>query len=181
MVSVIIPSLEPHNVGWLSTHLLEQTSEDLEIISVVKSRALGYVVSANQGLKAALGNYLVVMNDDVTYVEPTWATQLTSSGLDIASSRPYEGEAFAGWCVGFTLSAYHQLGGFSSKYIHWQADVDLLERCKKIGMKWGATDAEVRHDRSAVHRASLRHAAVVQRYTEIDHETRQRDLCSRES
>jgi len=137
LVSICIPTL--HGGPMLQRCLdsiEEYTTLDYEFVIVgAGSRSRGFTKPMNRALRAARGDYLVALNDDV---EVTWGwldplvRAASRPGVLIVApdQRSTDGEqVMCGWCVVGQREAWEQLGFYDERFVFWCSDIDLAKRC----------------------------------------------------
>jgi GT2 family glycosyltransferase len=134
LTSIIIPTYgAPAQLDECIAAVRANTSSDYELIIIDNgTRPKGYVPTANQGLAAAKGEALVVLNDDALvtagWLEPllealdghTWV--VSPSHEDPAQNWANDRWELNGFCTVLSRECYQQLGGFDEKYTHWLSD-----------------------------------------------------------
>ncbi len=133
----IISTLQPlYSLGVLDVRIDRETNG-------------GYSAAANDGLRAATGDVIIVGNNDLTF-HTSWLTGLLKplrDGYDIATcwtsdqdvKREYgiEDDAKFGSLFAMTRSAYERLGGFDEQFRGYFADLDYRNRALDMGLKIG--------------------------------------------
>jgi GT2 family glycosyltransferase len=97
----------------------------------------GFTATVNKGMSLAIGNTIVVLNDDITVKEGDldWVRDLGGevicSPMDTASSND---DRF-GACWAITREAYTKLGPLNESYKHFWSDKDYYDRAKAAGIE----------------------------------------------
>jgi GT2 family glycosyltransferase len=133
---------------------------------------LGYTKAVNQGIRAAFGEYVVLLSNDVQ-VYQGWLSvlkQALDEGLDLAMAHPMYSltEPFARAvesekvmrgekkfdpipgdkdfsCVMFKKSLIDELGLFDEQFFNYCSDSDFLRRMEQAGKKYGIVDRVATH------------------------------------
>lgn len=126
-ISVIIPFYpvdeEKHTVLQACVTSLPQHHETI----VVWNRREGYAKAINEGAKCASGDYLLIMNDDVTYLNGNIAELCQE---DTIVSPSYNGQLYPflwGSCFCIPKKVWDDIGGMDERYtISYFDDDDLI-------------------------------------------------------
>ncbi len=103
----------------------------------------GFTAPVNAGLRAARGDYMVVMNDDVETL-PGWWPPLRAAldaGAAVTFPLTVDGvmrEDFAAWCFALSRAARDEFAVadgefFDPSLVVWYQDTDLLQRLRLAG------------------------------------------------
>jgi GT2 family glycosyltransferase len=145
-VSIVIPCLfKPELLGMIFK-CLSGLSTDYQVILIGNG---SYAVNVNNGLKAATGDYLVIMNNDIELIQPDWLDHLLKplkEGYDISSIRTtepdgwttedrYEEDAKFGSIWAMTRDTYETLGPLDESFGNYFEDLDFHQRAKDAGLK----------------------------------------------
>jgi GT2 family glycosyltransferase len=144
LASIVVPTYRNYDVLTRCLRAVhEHTEGDYELLVIDNgSRARGWTWAANRGLRAAEGELLVLLNDDVVVMDgwlpPLWRAFHDEPDLLAASSSDPGGDNWPlnVWCVAFTRESYRTVGGFDERYIHWQSDCDLMQRITDMGRRY---------------------------------------------
>jgi glycosyltransferase involved in cell wall biosynthesis len=163
MVSIVVPSFKNHPALFRVMRAIEPTTPgDYEIIAVDQGRARGCVSATNQGLRAAKGDVLVMMNDDCIPADG-WLGPLLAEieagawlvGPDWRYAR------LAGHCTAMSRACYEATGGLDERFRHWCADHDLELRVADMGgVIRQAVESHVTHeynDPNRIHHRATTH------------------------
>jgi GT2 family glycosyltransferase len=103
----------------------------------------GFTAPVNAGLRAARGDYLLVMNDDVEPLPGWWPPlrERLEAGASVVFPLTEDGPMrhdFAAWCFAMsraTLETHGVAAGefFDPQLVVWYQDTDLLERLRQAG------------------------------------------------
>lgn len=146
--SLIIPAY------WATPELFDMTQrcldsvkdEDLQIILAAANQP--YTVNTNAGLKAAIGDILIVGNNDLIF-HKGWLEALLgvlegydiatcwSSDQDVILEDRIEEDAKFGSLFAMKRKVYEQLGGFDEQFKGYFADDDYRRRAIEAGFKIG--------------------------------------------
>lgn len=145
--SIIIPCYRPNYIDKL-TKCLSSIEVEAEILPIISD--LSYANNVNIGLKAATGDYLVVSNNDIEFIQPDWLDHLlkplkegysissirTSDSDGFATENEYEEDAKFGSIWAITRSTLTTLGfleeGFGRGYYE---DQDYWRRARVAGLR----------------------------------------------
>lgn len=145
VVSYVIPTLG----GWatllpLLQSLSEHTPVSYETVIVDSgNRTRGYPAPTNAAIRAARGEFVVVLNDDIV-VTPGWLGPLldearSGTWVCFPDQRASEGAAcLCGWCLCFTREALLTFWGdpgevYDERFGVWSTDIDLAKRLHEAG------------------------------------------------
>lgn len=148
--SAVVPCL------WIDDSFLDMTTECLkglykavdEVVVVNADRS--YSGNVNAGLKACTGDYLIIANNDLIFVQPDWLDHLVKpleQGCDISSIRTTdsdgwetedkitEGDKFGSlWCM--KREVYEKIGGLDESFGKgYCEDLDYRRRALNEGFK----------------------------------------------
>lgn len=176
LVSIVIPTVDPggDRVRWCLASLKTCTPEPHEIIISADYKRTGFAATVNRGIVQARGNFLLLLNDDVT-VGPGWLSRMLSvfdafpdvglvgpcsnnvSGPQQRESLPGPISQEVGRLVGFCLLVRREvigkIGCLDEAYGLTFEDDDLCLRARAAGFKARiALDSFVHHDCSATFR-----------------------------
>lgn len=136
LASIVIPTWRnPEAVNRCLAAIAANTPEPHEILIIDNGvTPRGCVAASNQGLRAARGDMLVVLNDDCQ-PQPGWLGAL-SRELEQGHwmwGCEWRYALMSGHCLCLSREGYEHLGGFDERYIHWNADHDLELRAYHAG------------------------------------------------
>lgn len=145
-LSVVVPTLDVTSPRVRSCLAAVQARTDVphELIVIDNGAApQGFTAPVNAGLRAARGDYLVVMNDDVEVTSGWWEPlrETLRAGAAVAFPLTVHGamrDDFAAWCFALdrdTLEAFAVAPGefFDPALRVWYQDTDLLARLRAAG------------------------------------------------
>lgn len=145
--SIIIPCYRPNYLDKL-TKCLSSIEIEAEILPIISD--LSYAKNVNIGLKAATGDFLVVSNNDIEFIQPDWLDHLleplkegyaissirTSDSDGFATEDKYEENAKFGSIWAITRDTFENLGlleeGFGRGYYE---DQDYWRRARMAGLR----------------------------------------------
>lgn len=129
-VSICIPTLRGYKTLIPLIESIEKyTPQDHEIVIVDSaSRTRGYTVPVNQALKAARGQIIVALNDDME-VSEGWLAPLIEAidaGNPVVFPDIEDGEfCICGWCVAMSRDWLDYWGGYDERFVLWCTEMDL--------------------------------------------------------
>ena len=147
LISIVIPTVDNWEslsrcVAWVK----ERTTNYELIIVDNGDLPRGYVPTSDQGMRAANGEIILVLNDD-TEVYPNWDVELRawfeadpklglsscSHPLDETSHRNWDGGN--GYALAIRKACFDQVGGFGAgnNYIHWRTDTTYCHQVAAAG------------------------------------------------
>jgi GT2 family glycosyltransferase len=166
-----------------------------DIIVITNDNNRGFAGACNQGAKAAKGEWVVILNNDVV-VSPNWLTGLVEFAetklLDIVTPAIREGEvnydiisysqefirtmagvARIGEAVGICFMVRRQvfdiIGYLDENFLIGQfEDVDFFRRAKTAGFKLGITGRSFIHHFGSITQHSIRRTKTVNPYEAIN-------------
>lgn len=147
--SIIIPNL------WLNEDLLDMTFEcikgayqDVDEMIVINDNQ-SYAKNVNKGLKSCTGDYIIICNNDVAFVQHDWLEHLLKplkEGYDVSSVRTTdsdgwetedkitEGDKFGSlWCM--KREVYEKIGGLDEDFGNYFEDLDYHKRAEDAGFR----------------------------------------------
>lgn len=145
-LSVVIPTLDAASDrarGCVAA--LQRATEAAHEIVLIDNGAppQGFTAPVNAGLRAARGDYAVVMNDDVEVLPGWWPPlrEALEEGAAVAFPRTVDGAMrtdFAAWCFAVSRPALERFAVepgefFDPRFRVWFQDTDLLERLRLAG------------------------------------------------
>ncbi|HEX2087716.1 MAG TPA: glycosyltransferase [Solirubrobacteraceae bacterium] len=145
-LSIVIPTLDATSDRVRScVAAIHRTADAAHEIVVVDNGAppQGFTAPVNAGLRAARGDYVVVMNDDVETLPGWWAP--LKAGLDAGAAVTFpltiDGAMrpdFAAWCFAASRATLEEHGAapgefFDPALVVWYQDTDLLQRLRLAG------------------------------------------------
>jgi len=149
LTTVVIPTFKNHESLWRAVHLLEEhTDSEYELLIIDQGFARGYVAAANQGLRAATGDLLVVLTDDCL-PQPGWLSPMVKAAQEGVwlMGPDWRAARLGGHCLGLTRECWVATGGFDGRFRHYCADHDLELRVTDHGKPVRqVTDSHVTHD-----------------------------------
>lgn len=136
LTSIVVPTVFNDDTVRRGVAAIKATTgPPFELIVVDNgSEARGCVAASNQGLAAARGDMLVVMNDDCV-PQPGWLEPLIAaveSGVWLCSPR-WQHARLGGHCLAMPRACYRATGGFDERFRHWCGDQDLELRVHHLG------------------------------------------------
>jgi GT2 family glycosyltransferase len=145
-VSIIIPCLFRPEFLPMISKCLEGLSTDYQVILIGND---SYAINVNNGLKAATGDYLVICNNDIEFLQLDWLDHLLKplkEGYDISSIRVsdsdgftvedrYEEDAKFGSLWAMTRKTYETLGPLDESFGNYFEDLDYHQRAKEAGLR----------------------------------------------
>jgi GT2 family glycosyltransferase len=145
-LSIVIPTLDAASDRARACVAAIQACSDVPHEIIVLDNGAppqGFTAPVNAGLRAARGDYMVVLNDDVE-VLPGWWPPLRGaleSGAAVAFPQTIDGAMrtdFAAWCFALsraTLEEFEVAPGefLDPSLVVWYQDTDLLERLRAAG------------------------------------------------
>ena len=166
-----------------------------DIIVITNNDNRGFASACNQGTKAAKGDWIVILNNDVV-VSPNWLTGLVefseTKRLDIVTPAIREGEVnydiisysqefirtmagvarigdANGICFMVRQQVFDIIGYLDENFIIGQfEDVDFFRRAKTAGFKLGITGRSFIHHFGSITQLSIRRSKAVKPYEEIN-------------
>jgi GT2 family glycosyltransferase len=158
-VSIIVPTYGrlPIALRCLEAIHAHTLDTDYEIVLLDNgSKPRGFVWTANRGLKAAVGDAIIIVADDIV-VQPGWLPPLlealsegcwaaSSTHLDDQGNLSADNFPLNSSCIAFSRHGYEQSGGYDARYTHWLCDSDLFTRLDDAGAPYVRSDAsQVQH------------------------------------
>lgn len=145
-VSIVVPTLDAASERVRAcVAAVQATTDAAHEIVIVDNGAppQGFSAPVNQGVRAARGRWVVVMNDDVETLPGWWPPlrEALEAGADVAFPLTVDGVArrdFAAWCFAFGQPAIERFGHapgefFDPSFRVWFQDTDLLTRMQRDG------------------------------------------------
>lgn len=149
-VSIVIPCY------WANRELFAMTTRCLSGLVdsgcqvIVVADNASYACNVNAGLRAAVGDYLIICNNDVEFIQPDWLTHLLQplkEGYDISSIRSTEpdgwevenkvteGDKFGNiWAM--RRQVYEKIGGLDETFGKgYFEDTDYKKRAEAAGFR----------------------------------------------
>lgn len=121
-----------------------------DAIQITLPENQGYAAAVNAGLDAANGEYLVISNNDIIFIQPDWLEQLLrplKEGAGISTIRTtepdgwqtenkYEENAKFGSLWAMTRATYEALGGLDERFGKgYGEDLDYWHRARNAGIR----------------------------------------------
>lgn len=135
LTSIVIPTFANHTALARCLYAIRaQTDQEHETIIVDQGTGRGCVEATNQGLRAARGDVLVMMNDDCV-PESGWLAPLLSAiddGAWLVSPR-WVHARLGGHCLAMPRVCYETLGPLEERFCHWYADQDYELKVADLG------------------------------------------------
>jgi GT2 family glycosyltransferase len=140
-VSICIPTLRGYDrLGRLLRSIEMHTmGVDYEVVVVDNgSRPRGYTAPMNQALRAARGEFLVALNDDIEVADGWIEPLLEQATAGVWACTPdmthIDGpQVFAPYCLCLRREAFEALGGLDERFVLWCSDIDLARRLIEAG------------------------------------------------
>jgi len=161
LTSIIIPTTCNYAAVKRVKRCIEETTKcgSYELLVVdTTPQFLGCVKSINTGLKEAVGDVLVLMNDDCQ-PQANWLPPLISAierGATLCSAQ-WQYARLGGHCLAMPRDTYERYGGFDERYRHWCADHHLEMIISQDGGWIGQVpESNVVHDPWDEHRIHYR-------------------------
>lgn len=131
--SIIVPTFDNYDQLADCVQSIHNTTENFELIIVDNGdKPLGYTDPVVRGMRAARGDLIIALNDDVT-VEQGWQDPLLAEAAKgtwvFSPDHPTDQGKALGWFLCFSREGYIGTGGFDTQFTLWCADVDLFKRC----------------------------------------------------
>jgi GT2 family glycosyltransferase len=159
LTSIIVPTMPRLDLLTRCLTAVHANTADVDYELLVidnGSRPRGFTWAANRGLRAAAGDVLVMLSDDVVVTDGWLAPLLTAleQGMWAASATNTDADGqilTENWtlnahCCAFSRHGYEQLGGYSERYIHWLQDWELIDRLKAANAGYSrCEDSLVQH------------------------------------
>ena len=148
-VSVVIPCLWTEQKFFdMTVECLKTLRKDVQIIVIANNE--GYATNVNAGLRAATGDYLIVSNNDIEFIQPDWLEHLLNplkEGYDISSIRTTDADGWETediieenakfgslWCM--KRAVYETIGGLDESYGKgYFEDLDYQKRATDAGFR----------------------------------------------
>jgi GT2 family glycosyltransferase len=161
-LTVVIPALDvlAERVRRCVESVRSHTDVAYEIVLVGNdSPPQGFTAPANSGIRAARGDYVVVMNDDVEVMAGWWPPLRAELERGAYASFPTTEDGghrhdFTGWCFAVSREAIVRMGHspeefFDPQFRVWFQDTDLLLRlCEAGHPPVVASGSRITHGRS---------------------------------
>ena len=166
-----------------------------DIIVITNDNNRGFAGACNQGAKAAKGEWVIILNNDVV-VSPNWLTGLVEFAetklIDIITPAIREGEVnydiisysqefirimsgvarigdADGICFMVRRQVFDIIGYLDENFLIGQfEDVDFFRRAKKAGFKLGITGSSFIHHFGSITQHSIKRAKTVKPYEAIN-------------
>jgi GT2 family glycosyltransferase len=112
---------------------------DYEIVVVhCGGRVRGYTAPMNQAMRAARGEFLLALNDDVEVSDGWIDPLLEQARAGVWACTPdmthTDGpQVFAPYCLLLRREALEELGGLDERFVLWASDIDLARRLIEAG------------------------------------------------
>jgi GT2 family glycosyltransferase len=144
-LSVIVPTLDvlSDRVGRLVSSLRATLEDPYEVILIDNGGGpQGFSAPVNAGIRAARGDYVAIVNDDVTVLEGWWRPLRAAAGHHfvvfpetVVGMMRFD---FAAWCFVMdrdSIARCEHLPGelLDERMKIWGADNDLMERLEAMG------------------------------------------------
>lgn len=147
--SMIIPNL------WANEELLDMTIGCIKGAYQVVDEMLiindnqSYAKNVNKGLRACTGDYIIICNNDISFVQPDWLDHLLKplqEGYDISSIRTTDGDGWETedkitegdkfgsiWCM--KREVYEKVGLLDESFGNYFEDLDYHKRAENEDFK----------------------------------------------
>lgn len=102
---------------------------------------LGFTGTVNKGLELAMGDLIIVMNDDIEMTKECmerFAAMEDNTIYSPADTASSPDDRF-GACWGMTRATYEKMGPLDERFKHFYSDREYYDRAKKLGVsivKW---------------------------------------------
>lgn len=145
-VGIIIPCLFKPELLEMIMKCLSGLPTDCQVILIGND---SYSVNVNNGLRASTGDYLVICNNDIEFIQPDWLEHLLEpleKGYDISSIRTSDSDGYLvedrleenakfGSIWAMTRRTYEILGDLDVSFGNYFEDLDYHQRAKEAGLK----------------------------------------------
>lgn len=145
-ISIIVPCLFRLELIDMIAECIRGLSTEHQLILIGND---SYAINVNNGLKAATGDYLVICNNDIEFIQPDWLDHLLKplkEGYGISSIRTsdsdgytvedrYEENAKFGSLWAMTRETYNKLGPIAEHYGNYFEDLDYWRKAQTMGIK----------------------------------------------
>ncbi|HZO58587.1 MAG TPA: glycosyltransferase [Solirubrobacterales bacterium] len=145
-LTVVIPTLDATSgqAQRCVASIKEHTGVDHEVVLVHNAMPpQGFTAPVNSGIRAARGDYVVVMNDDVCVLAGWWPPLRTALDEGAFASFPvtqdgFHRNDFTGWCFAISRETVARFGHsaedfFDPQFKVWYQDRDFLLRLCEAG------------------------------------------------
>lgn len=145
MISFIIPNYPTENAKGLLATCLEGLWGRGQILAIIDTAS--FAENVNRGLKQATGDILVIVNNDLQFIQDDWLEHLTNplKDYDICSIRTteegwdaedrLEEDAKFGSLWAMNRKVYDTIGGLDENFGNYFEDLDYHQRAKDAGFK----------------------------------------------
>jgi GT2 family glycosyltransferase len=158
-LSIVIPTLDATSdrVRACVTALQRTTLAPHEIVIVDNGAPpQGFTAPVNAGLRAARGDYAVVLNDDVEVLPGWWPPLKAALDAGAAVTFPLTVDGamrpdFAAWCFALSRETLDEFGVAAGEFfdpdlVVWYQDTDLMQRLRLAGRPPElVTESRIRH------------------------------------
>ena len=158
-LTIVIPTLDAasERVRACVSAIQRATAGPYEIVLVDNGAPpQGFTAPVNSGLRAARGDYAVVMNDDVEVLPGWWPPlrEALDDGASVAFPVTIDGTMrndFAAWCFAVSRAALERFEAepgefFDPRFRVWYQDTDLQARLREAGCPpLCVEDSRIRH------------------------------------
>ena len=158
-LSIIVPTLDVTSARVRATLAAAQATVEVPHELIVIDNGAppqGFSAPVNAGLRAARGDYLVVMNDDVELLPGWWEPlrDALDAGASVAFPMTIDGAMrtdFAAWCFAMPRTTLDEFSVESGEFFDptmrvWFQDTDLLHRLRLAGRAPMLVEAsQIRH------------------------------------
>jgi GT2 family glycosyltransferase len=145
-VSIIVPCLFRPELSGMIAECMKGLGIEHQVIFISND---SYAKNVNNAVKATTGNYLVICNNDIEFIQADWLDHLLKpldEGYGISSIRTTEPD---GWIVedryeegakfgslwALTKRTYYMIGPLDESFGNYFEDLDYWRRAKERGIK----------------------------------------------
>lgn len=142
LVSICVPTLRdwsPHLMRLVESLDCHTWHVDRELIIVSGSGTVrGYTAPMNQALRAAQGEYLLALNDDVEvsegWLDPLLAEATSGTWAVTPDMSHTDGpQVYAPYCLLLRREALARVGELDEQFVLWGSDIDYARRLIEAG------------------------------------------------
>lgn len=120
-------------------HGEQESPRGIPLARITSNPRSGLTSAWNHGCRVSTGDFLVLLNNDVTCSGPFLEKLKERAGHGIAGvvMRPdpdLQIYVLEGWCLGFYRQTFERLGGFDENFRLYFSDTDFQYRAHKLGL-----------------------------------------------